>query len=102
MTEIDIDINTIKPEDLKNYELIDIREKDEIEEWPPLQECRHVPFSEFPHNVHELDKNTSYLLFCAKGGRSHYMAEALIQAGYKAFSVNHGIGYLNSYLKNIV
>ncbi len=99
---IDIDIHNLSQEDLKNYELIDIREEEEIEEWPPLQECRHVPFSQFPYNKEELDKNKSYLLFCAKGGRSHFMAEALVKEGYKALSVNGGIASLNSYLKKLV
>ena len=62
---IDIDIHSISKEDLKNYELIDIREQEEIDEWPPLKSCRHVPFSEFPANKDQLDKNKSNLLFCA-------------------------------------
>lgn len=101
MNNIDIDIHSLTKEDLKKYELIDIREPQEIEEWPPLRSCRHVPFSQFPFNKAEFDKNKSYLLFCAKGGRSHYMADALTQEGYKALSVNNGIASLNSYLKNL-
>ncbi len=99
--EIDIDIHSIAPEDLKKYELIDIRESEEIDEWPPLQNCRHIPFSQFPLNKDEFNKNTSYLLFCAKGGRSHFMAEVLILEGYKALSVNNGIASVNSYLKKL-
>jgi rhodanese-related sulfurtransferase len=98
---IDIDIHTIAKEDLKNYELIDIREAQEIDEWPPLVPCRHVPLSQFPLNKDAFDKNTSYLLYCAKGGRSHYLAEILISEGYKAQSVNNGIASLNSYLKKL-
>ena len=96
---IDIDIHTITKNDLKNYELIDIRESEEIDAWPPLVECRHVPFSQFPLNKDEFDKNKSYLIFCAKGGRSHRMVEALINDGYKALSVNNGIASVNSYLE---
>lgn len=99
-TAVDINIHSIKPADLKNYELIDIRESAEILDWPPLKACRHVPFSDFPNNISAFDKNKTYLLFCAKGARSHFMAEAMVKEGYKALSVNHGIPSLNSYLKN--
>lgn len=101
MTPIDIDIQSIKGNDLTKYELIDIRELDEIEDWPPLKPCRHIPFSEFPSNQTEFDKNKTYLLFCAMGGRSHFMAEALVNEGYQALSVNNGIASVNAYLKNL-
>jgi len=101
MNPIDIDIHSIKNEDFKKYELIDIREEDEIENLPPLVFCRHVPFSQFPLNTNELDKSTSYLLFCAKGGRSHFMAEALNKKGYQTLSINNGIASVNAYLKNM-
>ncbi len=107
-TNIDCDIHSISAADLKNYELIDVRETDEINDWPLLKTCllagrpcRHVPFSKFPLNKDEFDKNKSYLLFCAKGGRSHFMATALTKEGYRAFSVNNGIASLNAYLKEI-
>ncbi len=98
---IDIDIHSIKKDDLNNYELIDIREADEIKDWPPLRPCRHVPFSRFPFNKNEFDKNKVYLIFCARGGRSHAMAEALAKEDYKALSVNNGIASVNAYLKKL-
>ena len=101
MNPIDIDIHSLKEKDFKNYELIDIREEDEIEDWPPLKPCQHIPFSDFPLNKNEFDKNKSYLLFCAKGGRSHFMAEVLIKEGYQALSVNNGIASVNAYLKTL-
>ena len=101
MNPIDIDIHSIKEDDLKNYELIDIRETEEIQDCPPLKPCRHVPFSDFPSNKEEFDKNKSYLLFCAAGGRSHFMAEELTKEGYQTLSVNNGIASLNIYLKKL-
>ncbi|MEI7999187.1 MAG: rhodanese-like domain-containing protein [Candidatus Omnitrophota bacterium] len=98
---MDININDINIENLTNYELIDIREEDEIKNWPSLKSSRHIPFSEFPYNINEFNKNDSYLLFCARCGRSHAMAEALIKKGYKALSINNGIASLNAYLKKL-
>ena len=37
--------------------------------------------------------------FCAAGGRSHYMAEALAAEGIKAVSIYSGISAVNAYLK---
>ncbi len=98
---IDCDIHSISEADLKNYELIDIREADEIKDWPALKPCRHIPFSEFPLNKDKFDKNKSYLLFCAQGGRSHFMAQALTKEGYQTLSINNGIASVNAYLKEI-
>jgi rhodanese-related sulfurtransferase len=100
-TEVDINIHSISKEDLTKYELIDIREPAEILDWPPLRPCKQIPFSQFPANIDQFDKNKSYLLFCAKGGRSHFMAEDLLNQGFKALSVNHGIPSVNSYFKNL-
>jgi rhodanese-related sulfurtransferase len=100
-TEVDINIHSINEKDLKNYEMIDIRETQEIAEWPPLKTCKHIPFSQFPLNKDQFDKNKTYLLFCAKGSRSHFMAEELLKDGYKVFSINHGIPSVNSYLKKL-
>ena len=96
---IDIDINSITKEDFKNHELVDIREQEELDNWPSLIACPHVPMSQFPNNKDFFDKNKSYLLFCAKGGRSHYLADILTKEGYKAASINNGISSVNAYLE---
>src|SRR2546423_1800058 len=81
--------------------IADTPDATEIEEWPPTKPCRQVPFSQFPFNKDDLDKNKSYLIFCAKGGRSHFMAEVLVNEGYRALSVNNGIASVNAYLKKL-
>ncbi|MBF0490901.1 MAG: hypothetical protein HQL15_09905 [Candidatus Omnitrophica bacterium] len=100
-TAVDINIHSISKEDLTKYEMIDIREPAEIADWPPLRPCKQIPFSLFPENIDQFDKSKSYLLFCAKGGRSQFMAEDMVQLGFKALSINHGIPSVNSYFKNL-
>ena len=96
---IDINIDEIAINDFKNYKLIDIREANELLSAPSLMACPHVPLSEFPHNIDHFNKQDSYLIFCAKGGRSHHMADILSREGYKALSLNGGVSYLKHYLQ---
>jgi len=100
MNPIDIDIHSLSEADLKKYKLIDIREESELLDWPCLVACPHVPMSGFPQNMDRFNKKDQYLIFCAKGGRSHHLAEILTGEGYKAFSVNNGITSVNAYLKD--
>ncbi|MDO8675488.1 MAG: rhodanese-like domain-containing protein [Candidatus Omnitrophota bacterium] len=99
--DIDIDIHSISPEDFKKYALVDVREDEEIREWPAQAEHLCMPCSGFPLNKDVLSKDTSYLIFCAKGGRSHHVAELLQAEGYNAVSVNNGIASVNAYLEGL-
>ncbi len=99
MNDIDIDISTISPKEIKNYVFVDIREEDELFHSPSIAECPHVPMSQFPSNMSFFNTNDNYLIFCAKGGRSHHIAEILQSQGIKAMSVNYGVSAVNSYLK---
>jgi len=100
MKPLDIDIDSLNDADFKNYKLVDIREKDELLNWPCIVSCPHVPLSGFPENMDSFNKNDNYLIFCAMGGRSHHLAEILSQQGYTAYSVNNGIDSVNAYLKD--
>jgi rhodanese-related sulfurtransferase len=96
---IDVNIGSLSPEEFKKYKLIDIREPQEYAQLPALtDQVEYIPFSQFPANADAFKKGESYLLVCAMGGRSHYMAEALEYQGIKALSVNYGISSLNAYL----
>ena len=99
--DIDIDIHDISQEDFKKYALVDVREDEEIQEWPALAEHLCMPCSKFPLNKDVLSKDKSYLIFCAKGGRSHHVAELLQAEGYNAVSVNNGIASVNAYLEGL-
>lgn len=99
--DIDIDIHDISPEDFKKYELVDVREDEETQECPAQAEHLCMPCSEFPFNKEILNKNKPYLIFCAKGGRSHHVAELLQAEGYNAVSVNNGIASVNAYLQGL-
>jgi rhodanese-related sulfurtransferase len=96
---IDIDINSIPPAEFKKYKLVDVREDQELAHDPSLIECAHVPLSKAPDNFTFFNnKEETYLIFCHMGGRSHQLADYLTSQGYKALSVNYGVGALNNYL----
>lgn len=101
--DIDIDIHSLSPEEFSQCKLVDIREPNEYAHVPALTDkVDYVPFAQFPSNIGYFNPQDRYLLVCAAGGRSHYMAEALASQGIQASSINYGIASLNSYLKKNV
>ena len=94
---IDLDINAVPFQELKDYKLIDIREANELVNYPSVCECPHVPLSGFPENLNKFSKDDKYLLFCAMGGRSHHLAEILNAEGFTTYSVNGGVSAVNAY-----
>ena len=101
-TEIDINIHDIAPKEFSDYALVDVREDDEVREDPALTHYIHLPCSRFMMENAVLNKDSHYLIFCAKGGRSHRVAEILREEGFaNVFSVNNGIDSVNAYLKQL-
>lgn len=75
---------------LNTYQLVDIRERDEVLNNPLLHHpCTHMPLSSF---CSHLDPNTRYLFFCARGRRSHTLVKRLRQEGHtNVYSLIGGI-----------
>lgn len=102
MNDIDIDIHSIAPDHFRKCRLVDIREPNEIEAWPAeTMNVDIVPLSQIQEKLDYFKKGEEYLLFCAKGGRSHYLAEVLNDQGFKAYSINNGIASVNAYLSKL-
>ena len=74
-----------------NATLIDIREKDELEQTGKIEGSVHAPrgMLEFyadeslPYHKPEFDRNKRIILHCASGGRSALAAATLKQMGYQ-------------------
>lgn len=72
------------------FQLIDIRERAEIDAHPYRGSCQHMPLSTFIS--HHLHPETSYALFCKKGMRSAHLVQALRNKGMtNVFSIIGGI-----------
>ena len=93
---IDIDIQSLSPDEFQKYKLVDIREPNECDAYPPISnKVDFIPLSVIQTKLDYFNKDHAYLIYCAKGGRSHYLAEILNDQGVKALSINNGIDSLN-------
>ncbi len=75
--------------------LVDVREKDEVEELSyDVADIINIPLSEFETRFHELPHDRDLVIVCRGGGRSLRAAGFLINHGYdpdKVVNMKHGI-----------
>lgn len=76
---------------LADFEVIDIREPDEVSAAPLPCDHQHIPMNELLNNPSAIDKDQAVLLVCAAGVRTNYTANAFRSAGYnKVYSLVGG------------
>lgn len=63
--------------------VLDVRNADEIEKTGMIKGSINIPVGELENRLSELDKNKTYIAFCAVGGRSKRAATILSEAGFK-------------------
>lgn len=75
--------------------LVDVREKDEVEELAyDVPNIINIPLSEFEERYTEIPKDKEVVMVCQSGGRSLRAAAFLINHGYdpnKVVNMQHGI-----------
>ncbi len=85
---IDVTLDEIN---LADFEVIDIREPDEVAKEPLPCEHQHIPMNDLIGNPSVIEKDKAYLLVCAAGVRTNYTANAFRAAGYeKVYSLVGG------------
>ncbi|MBO0992443.1 rhodanese-like domain-containing protein [Bacillus sp. SD088] len=91
------EIKTITPEELqkeleagKQYNLIDVREEEEVAEGM-ISKAVHIPMGQIPEHLDELDPNKEYIMICRSGGRSGRTCEYLNEQGYKVTNMVGGM-----------
>jgi rhodanese-related sulfurtransferase len=75
--------------------LIDLRTSDEIKSKGKIKNAQQIDFlsKEAEATIETLDKNKTYLLYCAGGGRSAQCAELMQKLGFKeVFNLEKGFG----------
>lgn len=88
------DVRTVNWDYLKDIPadeiLIDLRDKEEIEESGTIKESLHIPVNELRGKLNELDKSRSYIPYCAIGLRGYLGYRILVQNGFKARNLSGG------------
>ena len=70
--------------------LIDLRNKDELDESGRIDGAVHIPLDELRDRLDELDKNKRYILFCAVGLRGYIGYRILSQHGFDVRNLSGG------------
>ena len=71
--------------------LVDVREPHELQ-LAALSRAVHIPMSEIPQRLDELDRKCSLVVMCHVGGRSRQVAGYLLAVGYEnVFNLAGGI-----------
>lgn len=78
-------------ENLDKYNIIDVREEDEYEDWH-LPNAKNIPLSKIMEEDFRLDKDKAYILHCKTNGRSKRAYDILKSLGYKDLTIAPGPG----------
>ncbi|MDZ7830351.1 MAG: FAD-dependent oxidoreductase [Desulfobacterales bacterium] len=85
-----INWNEFSALDPENDVLIDLRNKDELEQAGEIEGALHIPLNELRDNLHRLDKRKRYIPFCAIGLRGYVGYRILAQHGFDAMNLSGG------------
>ena len=69
---------------------IDLRNKDELEKAGSIKGALHIPLPELRHKIQDLDREKSYIPYCAIGLRAYLGHRVLVQNGFKSRSLSGG------------
>ena len=96
-TPLEIDFQTLDDARTAGYDIIDIREPQEIVEIPtPTEHARHIPMARLLHGTPAFKPEGRTLLVCASGRRSLAATQELRAKGLKEiYSLRGGVTKLN-------
>lgn len=78
----------------EKLELIDVREKSEFDQIR-IKGSKLIPMGELERRLGEIDWAKEVIFICRSGGRSGYVTEALVQAGYLGKNLAGGVHILS-------
>ena len=76
--------------DRENHVLIDLRNKDELDETGTIDGAVHIPLPELRDRLSELDTSKTYVPFCAVGLRGYIGHRILTQHGFSSKNLSGG------------
>ncbi len=89
------DVNTIKWDELKDIKsedeiLIDLRDKNELNESGFIKGALNIPLNELRGRLNELDRSKRYIPYCAIGLRGYLGHRILVQNGFRSRNLSGG------------
>lgn len=89
------DVETINWENLKdinpeNEILVDLRDKEELDESGYIEGALHIPLNELRGRLKDLDRSKKYILYCAVGLRGYLAYRIMVQKGFKSRNLSGG------------
>jgi sulfur-carrier protein adenylyltransferase/sulfurtransferase len=99
-TPLEVDFASLDEARAAGFEIIDIREPQELEEIPtPTRNARHIPMAQLLHGNPAFTPNGKSLLVCASGRRSLAATQELRSRGINAvYSLRGGVTKLNRHV----
>ena len=76
--------------DRKENLFIDLRNKDELDTAGTIKDALHIPLNELRKRLPDLDRDKSYIPFCAVGIRAYIGHRILVQTGFKSRNLSGG------------
>ena len=89
------DVKNINWDEIKDIDpereiLLDLRDKNELDEIGFIEESLHIPLNELRGRLNELDKDKGYIPYCAVGLRAYFAHRILVQNGFKSRNLSGG------------
>jgi NADPH-dependent 2,4-dienoyl-CoA reductase/sulfur reductase-like enzyme/rhodanese-related sulfurtransferase len=78
---------------------LDVRDEDEVEEGT-IANSIHIPLPQLRARMNELNKNQTYIIYCAVGLRGYLAEQILRQYGYDVVNAAGGYTFYNEYLSS--
>jgi rhodanese-related sulfurtransferase len=79
--------------------LVDLRTKKEIDKAGSIKGALNIPVDKLRQRLDELDKEKTYILFCAIGLRGYIAHRILTQNGFKSKNISGGFGICKNTLE---
>lgn len=81
------EVESLDPEE---YTLLDLRTDKELQRDPAINGALTIPIDDLRDRIGELDKNKTYITYCAVGYRSYLAHRILRQSGFKSKNISGG------------
>jgi NADPH-dependent 2,4-dienoyl-CoA reductase/sulfur reductase-like enzyme/rhodanese-related sulfurtransferase len=89
------DVKNINWDEMKDVDpereiLLDLRDKNELDEIGFIEGSLHIPLNELRGMLNELDRNKNYIPYCALGARAYFAHRILVQNGFNSRNLSGG------------